>query len=112
MFLVRALTGKKQDSEHSLEESEGEEIEFTKIPILKCDVVVSPPENFPRHDLDDTQTAMINDMRSFIDECIIEDTPENQTQRQKEVKWLSDACLVRYLRATKFNLEDSSTLSI
>ena len=109
MFLVRALT-KKRDSESSLEEEADDvSVEYTTTPILKCDHSITPPPGYPRNDLGESQIAMIEELRAYINEYIIEDTPENQTQREKELKWLDEPCLVRYLRATKFDLEDSSS---
>jgi hypothetical protein len=74
---------------------------YTKIPILTCPDNITVP--FPP-ELTEEQKEKFSELKEYVDSILL---PKEDDRYQIEKQWVSDACLKRYLRATKWNLTDA-----
>ncbi len=103
MYLLKS---RSKSVEVDLGSAKGAE-KFDKVPKLVLNKTFPVPEGYPRQNLDEAQVNMLEELKKCIPEMLIEETPENKAQREKEIKWLDEACLLRYLRATKWDLKSA-----
>lgn len=73
----------------------------TTTPILQCARDISLPQDYPLHDLDADKLDMLKEFRTAVESFFLK---EASVERLREEAWCDDACLLRYLRATKYNL--------
>jgi hypothetical protein len=72
------------------------------IPILSLSVTELPPipKDYPFHRCTPHQLKLFNELQQFLVAIISRDP----VQGEKERKWCTDACLLRYLRASKWDV--------
>ncbi|KAJ3273167.1 hypothetical protein HK104_004310 [Borealophlyctis nickersoniae] len=76
--------------------------QVTHTPIIRPPVFPKVPENYPLHNLDASQKEKFATFRAQVPSLLTSDD-----LRSLEEKWCDDGCLLRYLRATKWNVEQS-----
>jgi hypothetical protein len=76
------------------------------LPILKPAAHLIPkiPENFPFQGLNDDEMILLEQVKSRLEETF---ESANIVLNGMERKWLDDRCLIRYLKATKWNVEQA-----
>ncbi|KAH6576476.1 hypothetical protein BSLG_006500 [Batrachochytrium salamandrivorans] len=81
----------------------------TTTPILTLSIEKAPvvPEGFPLNGLSEEQLALVNRLCLEVPKLLeVSGTPE---QLAKETQWANTACVVRYLKATKWNYDHAVT---
>ena len=73
----------------------------SRIPILTCPDNITP---LPPPDLTAEQEVKLSSFREYVGSILL---PKEDDRYQTEEQWVSDACLKRYLRAAKWNLQDA-----
>ncbi|KAJ3020061.1 UNVERIFIED_CONTAM: hypothetical protein HDU68_010359 [Siphonaria sp. JEL0065] len=83
----------------------------TSVPILSLSAdrtkAFVVPANYPFNELNAEQTALVHVFRSIHVPSIIAALTGTPCSDENESEFLSDECLVRYLRATKWTLDES-----
>jgi hypothetical protein len=59
--------------------------------------------------LDDNQLEMLKTLEQSAQTFLLPVEAGNDRERQREILWLDQSCLLRYLRATKWDLKDAGT---
>ncbi|KAI9007340.1 CRAL-TRIO domain-containing protein [Gaertneriomyces semiglobifer] len=103
-MLARKLSKLSLATSASAQASSGD-LAKTHAPIVKHPNPPPVPPNWPRHNSTPEQIALLEEFKTKLPNLLSSD----ETQRLKEEAWADDACLLRYLRATKWKLDESVT---
>ncbi len=68
----------------------------TNIPLLQFTGTLVIPENYPLNGLSPEQLSLLSELKESL---------KSETFTKEQELWLDDACLLRYLRASKFSLK-------
>ncbi|KAJ3040162.1 hypothetical protein HDV00_011382 [Rhizophlyctis rosea] len=80
----------------------------SNIPITVCKNPPPLPQNWPRHNLTEDQTQKLETLKTHVP-ALLASGSSDPAEKSDEEKWLDDACLLRYLRATKWHTDQSVT---
>jgi hypothetical protein len=72
----------------------------TNVPIFAAPSVEIPP-NYPYQDLDDDQKALVSELKELIPDIF---STLTGVPLDGEKEWADDSCLIRYLKASKWDL--------
>jgi hypothetical protein len=81
-------------------------LQVPSLPILTIPPHLVPkvPENFPYHDVPEEKVELVTQLRDRLESAF---SQVEIVLTEKERKWLDERCLIRFLRATKWNVEQA-----